>query len=115
MAGRFVRDGDDVCFMPRFAFVDGTTYTVVVDGRRTGDVLVRPRPDRAPTTEVLDIRPTATRGAAQPAPALRAVLGADERGLRRRPRPAGRRGRARRWPEHCCPPSTSCGTPTGGG
>ena len=32
MAGRLVRDGDDLCFVPRFAFLDGTTYTVTVDG-----------------------------------------------------------------------------------
>ena len=59
MAGRLVRDGDDACFVPRFAFVEGTTYTVVVEGA-VAAVLVRPRPDREATTEVLDIRPTAT-------------------------------------------------------
>lgn len=58
MAGRLVRDGDDTCFVPRFAFVDGTAYTVVVEGVAAA-VLVRPRPDRPATTEVLDIRPTA--------------------------------------------------------
>jgi hypothetical protein len=58
MAGRVVRDGDDVCFVPRFAFVEGTTYTVLVGGDVTA-VLVRPRPDRPATTEVLDIRPSA--------------------------------------------------------
>jgi hypothetical protein len=59
MAGRLVRDGDDLCFVPRFAFVDGTTYTVVVEDTAAA-VLARPRPDRPATTEVLDIRPTAT-------------------------------------------------------
>jgi hypothetical protein len=59
MAGRLVRDGDDTCFLPRFAFVDGTAYAVVVDGV-TAAVLVRPRPDQPRTTEVLGIRPTAT-------------------------------------------------------
>jgi hypothetical protein len=59
MAGRLVRDGDDVCFVPRFAFVDGTAYTVLVDGAEAA-VLVRPRPDLSATTEVLEIRPTAT-------------------------------------------------------
>jgi len=59
MAGAVVRDGDDRCFVPRFAFVDGTTYSVVVDGVTTA-VLVRPRPDLPATTEVLEIRPTAT-------------------------------------------------------
>ena len=32
MAGRLVRDGGDLCFVPRFAFLDGTAYTVTVDG-----------------------------------------------------------------------------------
>jgi len=58
MAGRLIRDGDDLCFVPRFAFVDGTTYTVDVKGIGAA-VLVRPRPDRRATTRVLDIRPTA--------------------------------------------------------
>jgi hypothetical protein len=59
MAGRLLRDGDDTCFLPRFAFVDGTAYTVLVDGV-TAAVLVRPRPDQPRTTEVLGIRPTAS-------------------------------------------------------
>ena len=45
MAGQLVPDGATLCFVPRFAFVDGTTYTVVVDGTSAA-VLVRPRPDR---------------------------------------------------------------------
>jgi hypothetical protein len=59
MAGRCVRDGPDVCFVPRFAFVDGTSYAVLVDGVEAA-TLVRPRPDRAATAEVVEIRPTAT-------------------------------------------------------
>jgi hypothetical protein len=59
MAGAVVPDGGDQCFLPRFAFVEGTTYTVAVDGV-TAAVLVRPRPDLPATTEVLDIRPSAT-------------------------------------------------------
>ena len=59
MAGRLVRDGADVCFMPRFAFVDGTSYAVLVDGVEKA-TLVRPRPDRVATAEVVEIRPTAT-------------------------------------------------------
>ena len=39
-AGRLVRDGDDYCFVPRFAFLDGTTYTVTVEGAIAA-VLVR--------------------------------------------------------------------------
>jgi hypothetical protein len=58
MAGRLVRDGDDVCFVPRFPFVDGTSYTITVGGA-TAAVLTRPRPQPPPTTEVLGIYPTA--------------------------------------------------------
>ena len=57
-AGRLVRDGADLCFVPRFAFLDGTTYTVTVEGA-TAAVLVRARPGRPATTEVTGIRPTA--------------------------------------------------------
>lgn len=58
MAGRVVRDGDDVCFVPRFPFVDGTSYTIAVAGV-TVAVLIRPGLDRPATTEVLAIYPTA--------------------------------------------------------
>ena len=58
MAGRLVRDGDDVCFVPRFPFVDGTSYAVAVAGA-TVAVLTRPRPERPAVTEVLAIYPTA--------------------------------------------------------
>jgi hypothetical protein len=57
MAGRVVRDGDDVCFVPRFSFVAGTTYRVVVDGV-AGATLLRPQPRRHATTEVVAIHPT---------------------------------------------------------
>ncbi len=79
MAGRLVVDGADMCFLPRFGFVAGTTYTVTTDGLTTNTVttntvttdgvttdgdaavrLVRPRPDAAAITEVLAIYPTAT-------------------------------------------------------
>jgi hypothetical protein len=59
MSGRLVRDGDDVCFVPRFAFVEGTTYLVEVGGDVVA-VLVRPRPNHSTTTEVLGIYPTAS-------------------------------------------------------
>lgn len=59
MAGRLVRDRDDLCFVPRFPFVEGTSYTVVVAGYVT-TVLVRPRPGRTRITEVAGIHPTAT-------------------------------------------------------
>jgi hypothetical protein len=58
MAGRLVRDGGDMCFLPRFAFLGGTTYTVTVDDVVAAD-LVRREPERAATTEVLAIYPTA--------------------------------------------------------
>jgi hypothetical protein len=58
MAGRLVRDGADLCFVPRYAFLDGTAYTVAVDGGNTA-VLGRARPGRAPSTKVTAICPTA--------------------------------------------------------
>jgi hypothetical protein len=57
-AGRLVRDGADLCFVPRFAFLDGTPYTVTVEGASAA-VLVRARPGRLPVTKVTGIRPTA--------------------------------------------------------
>ncbi len=60
MGGHLVRDEvGDTCFVPRFAFVAGTTYEVLVDGLHVG-TLDRPRVDRTPTTEVVAIFPTAT-------------------------------------------------------
>jgi hypothetical protein len=58
MAGRLERDGADLCFVPRFAFLDGMSYTVAVEGTSAA-VLVRPRPGRPAATEVTGIRPTA--------------------------------------------------------
>jgi hypothetical protein len=58
MAGRLVRDGGDLCFVPRYAFLDGTAYTVAVDGGSAA-VLGRARPGRAPSTRVTAICPTA--------------------------------------------------------
>jgi hypothetical protein len=58
MAGRLERDGTDWCFVPRFAFLDGTSYTVVT-GQTVAAVLVRARPERPAVTEVAGIRPTA--------------------------------------------------------
>jgi hypothetical protein len=58
MAGRLIRDGADACFVPRFPFVDGTSYTVTVAGVAAA-VLTRPRPERPATAEVLGICPTA--------------------------------------------------------
>jgi hypothetical protein len=58
MAGRSVVDGADLCFVPRFAFVEGTPYAVSVDGVAQA-TLVRPRGGRAATAEVLAIYPSA--------------------------------------------------------
>jgi hypothetical protein len=58
MAGRTVLDGPDLCFVPRFAFVEGTPYSVSIDGI-TRATLVRPREDRPATAEVLAIYPSA--------------------------------------------------------
>jgi hypothetical protein len=57
MAGRLVRDGGDLCFVPRFKFLDGTAYSVTVEGV-VAATLVRARRDRMATTEVAGIRPT---------------------------------------------------------
>ena len=58
MAGRLVRDRAGLCFVPRFAFLDGTAYSVCVDGAIAA-TLVRAPPNRQATTEVAGIRPTA--------------------------------------------------------
>jgi hypothetical protein len=58
MAGRLVREAGDVCFVPRFPFVDGTSYLVTVAGTAKA-LLARPRPEHTPTAEVLGIYPTA--------------------------------------------------------
>jgi hypothetical protein len=64
MAGQLVGDGDGdddgVCFVPRFPFVEGTTYTIAVGGIAVA-VLHRRVPNRLVTTRVLDIHPTAVR------------------------------------------------------
>ena len=63
-AGRLVADGADLCFVPRFGFVDGTTYAVTIDPLTIDEaagtaLLVRERPERAASTEVLAIYPSA--------------------------------------------------------
>jgi hypothetical protein len=58
MAGRTTTDGCDLCFFPRFAFVDGTVYEVSTDGV-VASVLLRHRPRTPSTTEVLSIHPGA--------------------------------------------------------
>jgi hypothetical protein len=58
MAGSLVRDGHDLCFVPRFAFIEGSAYTVTAGGADVA-VLVRPRAERPAVTEVIGIWPTA--------------------------------------------------------
>src|SRR3984957_49824 len=60
MAGRLVREGGDMCFVPRFAFVEGTAYTVTVGGA-VAATLVRARRDQPATTTVVSIRPTSAK------------------------------------------------------
>ncbi|HET7012476.1 MAG TPA: hypothetical protein VFI65_01105 [Streptosporangiaceae bacterium] len=63
MAGRLMRDEVGWCFVPRFAFMDGTAYTVTVDGAIAA-TLIRggsDRPDREPAAEVAGIYPTSAR------------------------------------------------------
>jgi hypothetical protein len=57
-AGRLVEDGGDLCFVPRFAFLAGTTYEVAVDGVVVAD-LVLEQQERPATTEVLAVYPSA--------------------------------------------------------
>lgn len=57
MAGRLERDGDSLCFIPRFAFLNGTAYTVAVDGA-VAATLVRDRPGALASAEVAEIYPT---------------------------------------------------------
>jgi hypothetical protein len=58
MAGRLVADGVDVCFVPRFAFMDGAPYAVSIAGV-TVAVLRRPAHHVDATTEVLSVHPRA--------------------------------------------------------
>jgi hypothetical protein len=57
-AGRLVADGDDLCFVPRFPFLDGTDYEVEVDGAMVGTLTCSAGPASPATTEVVAIRPT---------------------------------------------------------
>jgi hypothetical protein len=59
MAGTVVHDGEDACFVPKYGFVDGTTYVVEVGGGGCAEI-TRPLPERARTGSVVAIHPTAT-------------------------------------------------------
>jgi hypothetical protein len=62
MAGHFEVDGQAVCFVPRFAFLPATSYSLIV---RIGDPevwsLVRPARAGPATTHVVAVYPTAAR------------------------------------------------------
>ena len=66
-AGHFEIDQDAICFVPRFQFMDGTSYSLLVDsgpGERCVEspevwTIQRPAPDSTPTTDVVAIYPSA--------------------------------------------------------
>jgi hypothetical protein len=66
VAGRFEIEGDTVWFVPRFAFLAGTSYSLLVrrsNPTGTDDVeawaITRPGPSVDPTTQVVAVYPTA--------------------------------------------------------
>ncbi len=64
VAGRFTLEQDCVCFVSRFSFVDGTSYSLVVDPGSTGQnpevwAILRPPVPAAPVAEVVAIYPSA--------------------------------------------------------
>ena len=67
VAGRFEIDQDAICFVPRFPFLDGLSYSLLVDSvleERPVDSLEvwtiqRPAPEGTPTTGVVTIYPSA--------------------------------------------------------
>ena len=66
LAGRFEIDADGICFIPRFPFLDGTSYSLLIDWvpeeRHVGNLEVwtiqRPARTGAPTTDVVAIYPS---------------------------------------------------------
>ncbi len=63
-AGRFLVEGDAAWFVPRFPFVDGVSYSVLVGSASDADgvevwEIRRPSPEGSATTEALEIYPTA--------------------------------------------------------
>lgn len=64
LPGRFAVEGDAISFHPRFPFVDGTRYVLLVHPAAAGEqperwTIERPRPPQAAVTEVVEIYPTA--------------------------------------------------------
>ena len=62
VAGRFEVERDGVCFVPRFAFADGVSYSLLIHGPDEGCpetwTIQRPARSAAPTAQVLEIYPT---------------------------------------------------------
>ena len=64
VAGSFEFDQDAVCFLPRFPFLDGISYSLLVDWEeKAGDsfevwTIQRPGPDGKPTTTIVTIYPS---------------------------------------------------------
>ena len=64
VAGRIVIQHGTVCFVPRFPFAGGVSYSLLVNPSGAGDSaevweILRPSPDAVSTTEVVAIYPTA--------------------------------------------------------
>ena len=64
VAGRFVVEGGSVCFVPRFPFAGGVSYSLLVNPAGAGDSaevweILRPSTEASSTAEVLGIYPTA--------------------------------------------------------
>jgi hypothetical protein len=57
-AGRFEERGGEVLFVPRFPFVGGLSYSLLIDGREAGAVEV-PVSASTPTARVVSIHPSA--------------------------------------------------------
>jgi len=58
VAGRFERDRQGAVFLPRFAFMPGTRYTLLIDGAAAASILRPPRAAGTPT-RLVAIHPTA--------------------------------------------------------
>jgi len=60
LAGRFAVDGETLCFLPRFPFVDGMSYALLVGvASREVHTIERPLPAAASTTDAVAIYPSA--------------------------------------------------------
>ena len=66
IAGRFEIGHSEICFIPRFPFLDGMSYSLLIDSVEVGSVgnleiwtIRRPAPDDPLTTDVVGIYPSA--------------------------------------------------------